>query len=134
MMQDSAQEIARLRAALAEREAELASARAELTGARLLIERYRLELAALRRQRFGASSEKLDGRIAQLELLLEDLEEGEAAAPARGGPDRPRRNGPGYSRSASPCRRIYRVRMWCIRRAMSAPAVAVGISRPWARM
>jgi transposase len=89
MMQDSAQEIARLRAALAEREAELASARAELTGAKLLIERYRLELASLRRQRFGASSEKLDGRITQLELLLEDLEEGEAAAPARGGSDKP---------------------------------------------
>lgn len=90
MMQDSAQEIARLRAALVEREAELASARAELTGAKLLIERYRLELAALRRQRFGASSEKLDGRITQLELLLEDLEEGEAAAPVRDGADKPR--------------------------------------------
>src|ERR1700761_7773850 len=31
---------------------------------------------------FGRSSEKLDARIAQLELMLEDLEESEAAPPA----------------------------------------------------
>jgi transposase len=77
---DPAQEIAELRALLAEREAELAVARAELTGARLRIEQYKAQLAVLRRMQFGRSSEKLDHQIAQLELLLEDLEEGEAAA------------------------------------------------------
>jgi transposase len=79
---DPVQEIAELRALLTEREAELAEARAELTGARLRIEQYKAQLAQLRRMQFGRSSEKLDARIAQLELMLEDLEEGEAARPA----------------------------------------------------
>jgi transposase len=81
-MIDTAQEIAQLRALLAEREAELASARAELTGAKLLIEQYKAQLAKLRRMQFGQSSEKLDAQIHQLELMLEDLEEGEAARTA----------------------------------------------------
>lgn len=81
-MIDAAGEIAELRARLAEREAELATARAELTGARILIEQYKAQLAKLRRMQFGRSSEKLDRQIAQLELMLEDLEEGEAARTA----------------------------------------------------
>jgi len=96
---DPAQVIAELRAVLAEREAELAMARAELTGARLRIEQYQAQLAVLRRMQFGRSSErlaseKLDTQIAQLELLLEDLEEGEAARlalAATRAPDQPRR-------------------------------------------
>jgi transposase len=87
------QEIAELRALLAEREAELAVARAELTGARLRIEQYKAQLAKLRRVQFGRSSEKLDTQIEQLELMLEDLEEGEAvrtAPPARRAPDQRR--------------------------------------------
>jgi transposase len=91
---DPVQEIAALRALLAEREAELAVARAELTGARLRIEQYKAQLAQLRRMQFGRSSEKLDTQIAQLELILEDLEESEAArtAPAAWrAPDQPPR-------------------------------------------
>ena len=65
------EEVARLKA-------ELAEARAELTGARLLIEQLKSQLAVLRRMQFGRSSEKLTAEIQQLELLLEDLEEGEA--------------------------------------------------------
>jgi transposase len=76
---DPVQEIAELRALLAEREAELAAARAELTAAALRIEQYKAQLAKLRRMQFGRSSEKLDTQVAQLELLLEDLEEDEAA-------------------------------------------------------
>lgn len=96
------QEIAELRALLVEREAELAVVRAELTGAKLQIEQYKAQLAKLRRMQFGHSSErlaseKLDQQIQQLELMLEDLEESEAAgtAPAaqreRGQPRRERR-------------------------------------------
>jgi DNA repair exonuclease SbcCD ATPase subunit len=96
---DPVQEIAELRALLTEREAELAVAQAELTGARLRIEQYKAQLAQLRRMQFGRSSErsaseKLDAQIEQLELMLEDLEEGEAArtAPAAlPGTDLPRR-------------------------------------------
>lgn len=92
---DPAQEIAELRAVLAEREAELAVVRAELTGARLRIEQYKAQLAKLRRMQFGRSSEKLDTQIQQLELMLEDLEEGEAARTASIAsrePDQPRRD------------------------------------------
>jgi transposase len=80
---------------VAERDAELATARARLDRAAIEIERLRAQLAALRRARYGRSSEKLDQAIAQLELRLEDLEEGEAervaAQPARQRPEaRPR--------------------------------------------
>jgi transposase len=97
LMSDATLEIAELRARLAEREAELAAARAELTGARILIEQYKAQLAKLRRMQFGRSCEKLDHQIVQLELALEDLEEGEAARtaasppPQSQTPDRPKR-------------------------------------------
>nr|MBO2490129.1 IS66 family transposase [Gammaproteobacteria bacterium] len=42
------------------------------------IEKLKIELAQLKRLRFGRSSEKLDARIAQLELALEELEASEA--------------------------------------------------------
>jgi transposase len=64
----------------AERAAELA--RAELTGARLLIEQDKAQLHKLRRMQVGRPSEALDAQIQQLELRLEDLEEGEAARQA----------------------------------------------------
>ena len=95
---DTVQEIVELRALLAEREAELAVARAELSGARLRIEQYKAQLAKLRRMQFGRSSEKLDAQIAQLELMLEDLEEGEAAQTA---PAAARGRDPAASRTAS---------------------------------
>src|SRR5258708_27881434 len=85
-MTDTAFEIAGLRARLAATEAELATAKAELTGARILIEQYKAQLAKLRRMQFGQSSEKLDAQIAQLEMMLEDLEEGEAARTAAQAP------------------------------------------------
>ena len=57
---------------------ELAVARARLGTAAVEIEHLRAQLAALRRQHYGQSSERLDAEIAQLELRLEDLEENEA--------------------------------------------------------
>jgi transposase len=79
---DAVEQIAELRAQLAEREADLATARAELTGAHLLIAQYKAQLHKLRRMKFGQSSEALDAQIHQLELRLEDLEEGEAVRKA----------------------------------------------------
>ena len=82
-----ADELAALRRVVTERDAELATVRARLGRAAIEIEHLRAQLAALRRARYGRSSEKLDQSIAQLELRLEDLEEGEAervaAQPAR---------------------------------------------------
>ena len=92
---DPVQQIAELRARLAAREAELAMAQAELTSARLRIEQYKAQLAKLRRMQFGRSSEKLGTQIQQLELVLEDLEEGEAVRPpptAQRAPEQPRRD------------------------------------------
>ena len=74
---------------------ELAAARAQLGTAAVEIEHLRAQLAALRRQRYGQSSERLDAEIAQLELCLEDLEENEAehqaARPAPAPPAAPSR-------------------------------------------
>ena len=55
--------------------AEAAISKARLTTALLEIEHMKVQLAVLRRQRYGQSSEKLDRDIAQLEMRLEDLEE-----------------------------------------------------------
>jgi transposase len=46
--------------------------------AKTLIEKLRFELARFKRHQFGASSEKLDGRVEQLELAIEALETDEA--------------------------------------------------------
>ena len=55
------------------------------------IEQLRLELAKLKRLKFGRSSERLDARIAQLELTLEELEVSAApVAPAVTGITAPR--------------------------------------------
>jgi transposase len=56
---------------------------AELYAKTLLIEKIKAQLTALRRARFGRSSEKLDRDIEQLELMLGDLEEGDAESKAR---------------------------------------------------
>jgi len=50
----------------------------ELYAKTLHIEKLKAQLAVLRRARFGRSSEKLDREIEQMELMLGDLEEGQA--------------------------------------------------------
>jgi hypothetical protein len=73
----------------------------EIDARTLHIEKLQMQLAVLRRARFGRSSEKLDRDIEQLELLIGEVEEeaGEAAArdaasnPAAGkDPDNPARS------------------------------------------
>src|ERR1700730_2297799 len=58
---------------------------AEVHSKTLLIEKLRMQLAVLRRARFGRSSEKLDREIEQLELLLGDIEESDAERQPRPG-------------------------------------------------
>lgn len=55
----------------------------ELYAKTLHIEKLKAQLAALRRARFGRSSEKLDHEIEQMELQLGELEEGQAECDAR---------------------------------------------------
>jgi transposase len=59
---------------LAQREAEIVRQSSELQARDLLIEKFKLQLANLRRQRFGSKSEALDKIISQLELALEGAE------------------------------------------------------------
>ena len=54
---------------------------AQLRSREVLIEQLKLQLARLRRMKFGRSSEQLDAQIAQLELSLEELEANVAQAP-----------------------------------------------------
>ena len=63
-------------------EEKLESLSAQLRSRDVLIEKMRLELAHLKRMKFGRSSEQLDEKIAQLEFSLEELEANEAAIPA----------------------------------------------------
>lgn len=46
----------------------------DLHGSRLLIEKLKLQIARYRRIQFGRSSERHDARVAQLELIVEELE------------------------------------------------------------
>lgn len=72
---DALHQIILAQAAQAEaREAELAAAKAGLVAKALEIEKYKLQIARLRRMQFGRSSEKIARTIEQLELKLEELE------------------------------------------------------------
>jgi len=87
------------RAARLEAERRARDAEAEVSGVRLEIERPRLLLARMRRERFGQSSERGARLVEQLELQLAELEEGvaeeeaaaEIAAPVMEPAARPRR-------------------------------------------
>jgi transposase len=77
------EETAILVAEIARYRAEIEAQKAELVGARTLIAQYKAQLAKLRRQQHGKSSEKLDAQISQLELVLGEFEEFEAEEDAR---------------------------------------------------
>src|SRR5205085_2136318 len=72
-------EAAELRRIITAQAAELASAKAGLLVKALEIEKLKVELARLKRQHYGRSSEKLRHKIEQLEFGLEELEIGAAA-------------------------------------------------------
>jgi transposase len=80
-MSDAASEIARLRAALAASEARAEAAESELaqtwamvSTSEAMIKHLRLEIAKLRREQYGHSSERRARLIDQMELQLEELE------------------------------------------------------------
>jgi transposase len=79
---DPLTEPAELHRLIAAQAAELATAKAGLLVKALEVEKLRVELARLKRQRYGRSSEKLSQRIEQLELGLEEREIGAAASDA----------------------------------------------------
>ncbi len=73
-LSDLLPDVTSLQRLLVQREAEIARQSAELLARDVLIEKLKLQLANLRRQRFGAKSEALDKIIDQLELALEEAE------------------------------------------------------------
>jgi transposase len=75
------QMVAAGQAALAERDTEIERLRSRLRHREAELEKLKFELARLKRMRFGRSSEKLDGEIQQLELLIEALETTALATP-----------------------------------------------------
>jgi transposase len=91
-------EIAVLRSQLADRDALLAARDAELRNAGFEIEKLKVQLAALRRDRYGTSSEKLAAEIGQLEMLIGDAEEDQAQAAAAAEAKTKAKGGPGPSR------------------------------------
>jgi transposase len=76
-------DFASLQAFAATLQTALAARDAELYAKTLHIEKLKMQLALLRRARFGRSSEKLDRDIEQLELLIGELEEGQAESTQR---------------------------------------------------
>ena len=72
-MSDPAAELDELRAELAATKAELARARAVVSTSEAMIAGLRLEIALLRREQYGHSSERTARLIDQLELQLEEL-------------------------------------------------------------
>ena len=113
-------------ALIAERDAALAERDAELRNAGFEIEKLKVQLATLRRDRYGRSSEKLAAEADQLEMLIGDLEETRRSA-------RPRRRRRSAGPRASPatsaslpraghCPSTCRARRWCT--SPSSPAAA----------
>lgn len=77
-------DIAELKRLLLAKDAELAAAKNGLVVTQLTIDKLKAQIAKLRREKFGASSERVERAIAQLELALEEAQatKAEAAAPA----------------------------------------------------
>src|SRR3954464_13833121 len=90
-----------LQAELARKDIELAANAAEIHAKTLHIEKLKMQLAVLRRARFGRSSEKLDHDIEQLELRIGELEADLAAQDARAN-DAAARTGPSTPASPPP--------------------------------
>jgi transposase len=76
-------DVAALRALVLAERAALAAVQAELKAGAVLIEKLRLTIAKLKHQRFGASAERSQRLVDQLELELVELGEDRAAAEAR---------------------------------------------------
>jgi len=85
------QMVAAGQAALAERDTEIERLRGRLCHREAELEKLKIELARLKRMRFGRTSEQLDGEIRQLELLIEELETPPAASVAPSPPTPSRR-------------------------------------------
>lgn len=82
---DSLDEVSALRALVAEQAAKLESQEAEVSKRDSIIGLLRAQLELLRHRQHGPSSEKIDRKIEQFELMLEEIEASRAEAEMRSG-------------------------------------------------
>src|SRR6218665_382474 len=82
---DSQDELTAFRALVAEQAAKLETREAEVIKRDSIIGLLRAQLELLRHQQHGASSEKIDRKIEQFELMLEEIEASRAEAELRSG-------------------------------------------------
>src|SRR5262245_32423761 len=102
-------DLAAASAELAAASAELAAARAGLMSYAIEIEKLKFQLARLRRQKYGSSSERIEREKAQLELRLEELEATKAEAEAKaeaGAPAIPTTTDTGPAKTKRPRRKF----------------------------
>jgi hypothetical protein len=85
MPPDSQAELVALRMLVAEQATKISEQEAEVSKRDSIIELLRAQLALLRHQQHGASSEKIDRKIEQFELILEEIEASRAEAELRSG-------------------------------------------------
>lgn len=128
-MSETPSEIAVLRTALAAAEARATAAERELTQSRAvisasddMIRHLRLEIAKLRREQFGPSSERRARLIEQLEMQLEDLEVDIAADRAKAEAEAPRSLVDAFERRR-PSRKPFPEHLPCERVVVEAPIV-----------
>ena len=97
-------DIAELKRLLVARDAELTAAKNGLLVTQLTIEKLKAQVARFRREKFGASSERIERVIAQLELALEEAEaeKAEAAASAPQPPEPPTSSDPQSAETPAP--------------------------------
>ena len=118
---DSQDELLALRALVAEQAAKLSAQEAEVIKRDSIIGLLRAQLELLRHRQHGASSEKIDRKIEQFELMLEEIEASRAEADARSGKGLlPDLDDTPTSRNADLCRMAFQLKSGCTQR----PAVA----------
>lgn len=129
-----ADEIAELKRLVMAKDAELTSANAELVAARnglivsaLTVEKLKAQIAKLKRQMYGARSERIEREIEQLELLLEETQAAAGAALASEAVDRRRSHRASERRRrksrAASCQTHCPARGRCTRHPSPAPAM-----------
>jgi hypothetical protein len=111
-----------------ERSIALDAAEARLLSQKIELDKLRLEIARLKRMKYGRSPEQLDQELTQIQLTLEDLESTLAQQP-ESSDQHPRTR-------CSLCGRRYQStcleKRWCTRRPVPVPSAAEDCVR-WAR-
>lgn len=124
---NSQDELLALRALVVEQAAKLESQEAEVIKRDTIIGLLRSQLELLRHRQHGASSEKIDRKIEQFELMLEEIEASRAEAEMRSGKHPLCQSWTMHltSRSVNPCRMAFQQKSSFIRPpAIARPAVA----------